>query len=118
MANKGDIRFTPASASTNGRPILIAATASPGTLIHTAAAGSNEAEDLEIWASNYSTTTSRTLYLELGGTGASDTICIQLRPMTTTAVLSIRITGTVNIRAYEASGTDCRVWAFMQGLTY
>ena len=118
MANKGDIAFSPASASTSGRPVLVAVTASPGTLIHTCAAGSNEVEDVEIWASNYSTTTTRTLYLELGGTGASDTINIQLRPMTTVTVCKIRLQSTVSVRAYESSGADVRVWAFMERWTY
>lgn len=118
MANKGDIAFSAASASTNGRPIIAAATASPGTLIHTCAAGSNEIEDVEIWASNYSTTTTRTLYLELGGTGAGDTINIQLRPMTTVTVCKIRLTSTVSVRAYESSGADVRVWCFMERWTY
>jgi hypothetical protein len=118
VANKGDIAFSPASDSTNGRPILVAATASPGTLIHVCNAGSNEVEDVEIWASNYSTSLTRTLYVELGGTTASDTINIQLRPSTTVTVCKIRLLSTVSIRAYDSSGADVRVWAFMERWTY
>ena len=54
----------------------------------------------------------------LGGTGASDTINIQLRPMTTVTVCKIRLQSTVSVRAYESSGADVRVWAFMERWTY
>ena len=118
MANKGDIAFSPLSASTDGRPIVVTATASAGTTIHTCAAGSNEAEVIEIWASNISTSTTRTLYLELGGTSTSDQVCIDIRPKTVMQVLTVRLTGSVVIKAYEASGADVRVWGFMDRWTY
>jgi hypothetical protein len=42
------------SASTDGKPILIAATATPGTLIHTAVAGTTDFDEIWVWLSNTS----------------------------------------------------------------
>ena len=54
------------SASTSGRGILVAATATPGTLIHTAVNTTNLLD--EVWAYAVNTdTTARELTLELGG---------------------------------------------------
>lgn len=59
------------SASTDGRAIKIAATATPGTTIHT---GSSTATDIdEVWLYAMNTdTTARKLTIEWGGTSAPD----------------------------------------------
>lgn len=54
------------SGSTNGRPIPIAATATPGTTLHVV--GANGFEELFIWVSNV-TAVAAALTLEFGGTG-------------------------------------------------
>jgi hypothetical protein len=54
------------SGSTSGREIPIAATATPGTLIHTAVAGSTAFDELYVWVSNV-TGASATLTVEYGG---------------------------------------------------
>jgi hypothetical protein len=56
----------PLSGSTNGRPIPIAATGTPGTLLHTAVAGATAFDELYIWVSNV-TAVAATLTLEFGG---------------------------------------------------
>ena len=40
------------SGSTNGRVIPVAATATPGTLLHTAVAGTTSFDEIYLWASN------------------------------------------------------------------
>lgn len=52
--------------STNGKPIIVAATATPGTAIHTAASGSDAFDEIYLWASNITTATA-TLTIEWGG---------------------------------------------------
>ena len=42
------------SGSTSGLPIPVAATATPGTLVHTAIAGATSFDEVYIWASNVS----------------------------------------------------------------
>lgn len=55
------------SASTSGKPIPVAATSSPGTLIHTAVSGSVNFDEVYLWVSNV-TGSAATLTLEWGGT--------------------------------------------------
>ena len=54
------------SGSTNGKPIPVAATATPGTLLHTAIAGAAAIDEIYLWVSNV-TGTAATLTLEWGG---------------------------------------------------
>lgn len=54
------------SGSTNGRAIPVAATATPGTLIHTALAGTTGFDEVYIWVSNV-TANAATLTIEFGG---------------------------------------------------
>lgn len=54
------------SGSTNGRAIPVAATATPGTLLHTAIAGTSAFDELYLWVSNV-TTAAATLTIEWGG---------------------------------------------------
>lgn len=54
------------SGSTNGKPIPVAATATPGTTLHTALSGTSGFDELYLWASNVTATTA-TLTVEWGG---------------------------------------------------
>lgn len=56
------------SGSTSGRPIPVAATATPGTLVHAAIAGAVGFDEVHLWASNV-TGAAATLTLEWGGVG-------------------------------------------------
>lgn len=55
------------SGSTNGQPILIAATSTPGTLIHTAVSGTTSFDEIWLYAQN-TDTTARKLTIQYGGT--------------------------------------------------
>ena len=54
------------SGSTNGRPVPVAATATPGTLIHTSLSGSTGFDEVYVWATNVTGSTA-TLTVEWGG---------------------------------------------------
>ena len=54
------------SGSTSGLPIPVAATATPGTLVHTAIAGATSFDEVYLWASNV-TGAAATLTIEWGG---------------------------------------------------
>ena len=69
----GDFQLPVLSGSTNGDPIAIAATATPGTTIHTAQSGTSGVDVVELWAVNIDTA-ARTLTLEWGGTAAAQRI--------------------------------------------
>ncbi len=65
------------SGSTNGRPILVAANASPGTLIHTAVAGTDKKDKVWLYVHN-NDTEERLLTLEWGGTATGDQIKLKI----------------------------------------
>lgn len=54
------------SGSTSGLPIPVAATATPGTLVHTAVSGATAWDEVYLWVSNV-TATAATLTVEWGG---------------------------------------------------
>lgn len=57
------------SGSTNGQPILIAATSSPGTTIHTATTSTTNFDEIWLWAVNTSASAVN-LTIQWGGTTA------------------------------------------------
>jgi hypothetical protein len=63
------------SGSTSGRAIPVAATATPGTLVHTAVSGAASFDEVYLWANNV-TANAATLTIEWGGvTNPGDLIC-------------------------------------------
>lgn len=65
------------SGSTNGRAIAVAATATPGTLIHTATSTAGVLDEVWLYADNNSTTNVK-LTVEFGGTTTADQIEITI----------------------------------------
>lgn len=61
------------SGSTNGKPIAVAATSTPGTTIHTAQSGTSGLDEIWLYAVN-SSTTSVKLTIEFGGTTTAENI--------------------------------------------
>ena len=61
------------SGSTDGRPIPVVATATPGTSIHVAQASASLEDEIWIWAAN-TDTVARKITIEFGGVTAGDLI--------------------------------------------
>lgn len=59
------------SGSTNGRPIKVAPTATPGVLLHTAVAGTASFDEIYLWVTNTSAADA-VLTIEFGGTTNPD----------------------------------------------
>ena len=59
------------SGTTNGRMVKVAATSTPGTTLHTAVSGTDDMDEIWIWAVN-SDTTDRKLTIEYGGVASPD----------------------------------------------
>lgn len=95
------------SGSTSGRPILVVATATPGTLIHTAVSGATSFDEVSLWCQN-TDGTDRKLTIELGGvTSPNDLIELSI-PAESGLVLVVdgaRLNGGVAIRAFAASAS-------------
>lgn len=64
------------SGSTDGRPVKIAATGTPGTTVHTAVAGSTDFDEIYVWVTN-TDSSSRTLTIEFGGTTDPDDLIVK-----------------------------------------
>lgn len=68
MANYSKLKL---SGSTNGRPIKIAATATPGTVLHTAVTGIVDMDEVWLYATN-NHSANLNLTIELGGVSSPD----------------------------------------------
>lgn len=67
------------SASSLGTMIAVAATASPGTTLHTVPSSGMAFQRIKVWACNIDTV-NRTLTIQFGGTATKDSIIITLGP--------------------------------------
>ena len=67
------------SGSTNGRQIKVATTATAGTLIHTAVAGTSDIDEVYLYAVNSSTSAVK-LTIEFGGVTSPDDLIEQTIP--------------------------------------
>lgn len=74
--------------STNGKLIKVSATATPGTSIHTAIAGTSSIDEIWLWAVN-SDTSDRKLTIEWGGTTSPDDIIEVVIPAESGLVLIV-----------------------------
>ena len=80
MAAQSTIEKKLLSGSTNGKPIKVVATATLGTTIHTAIAGTAALDEIWLWAYN-SDTVARLLTIEWGAATAPDcNVCITIPP--------------------------------------
>lgn len=102
------------SGSTNGRPIAVAATTSPGTTIHTATNTSNNLDEVWLWVTN-TETTAVNLTLELGGTSTSDTVemSIPAEDGLHFIVPGFTFDGGVVIKAFAGSTNDLNIVGYV-----
>ena len=101
-----DVAATIPSGSTNGRPIKVAATATPGTLIHTAVAGAVDMDEVWIWGTNTSVSDVK-LTIEFGGVTSPDDLIEMTIPAEDGLYLVVpgnRVNGGLEIRAFAATG--------------
>lgn len=105
------------SGSTNGRGVKVAATATPGTLIHTAHA--TALDEVWLWCVN-SDTSVRKLTVEFGGTTSPDDLIEVAIPAESGLVLvlpGLTVTGGVAVRAFAATANVLNVMGHVNRLT-
>ena len=105
------------SGSTNGRGVKVAATATPGTLIHTAHATS--LDEVWLWCVN-SDTVARKLTVEFGGTTSPDDLIEVAIPAESGLVLvspGLTVTGGVVVRAFAATANVLVVMGHVNRIT-
>ena len=105
------------SGSTNGRGVKVAATATPGTTIHTAHATS--LDEVWLWCVN-TDTAARKLTVEFGGTTSPDDLIEVSIPSESGLVLvspGLTVTGGVVVRAFAATANVLVVMGHVNRIT-
>jgi len=94
------------SGSTNGKPISVTDTSTPGTLIHTAAAGSTAFDEVYLWVSNLSGS-AVALTLEWGGATDAELLVKALSIPANSDPIPVAVGQTLNgaleVRAFAAT---------------
>lgn len=102
------------SGSTNGRGINVAATATAGTLVHTAQSGTSGKDEVWLYAVNTSGSAVK-LTIEYGSAGSSDNIEITLAAEAglTLIVPGLIANNAIEIRAFAATGDVISIHGFV-----
>lgn len=107
------------SGSTNGRMIKVAATATPGTTIHTAVAGTSSLDEVWLWAVN-SDTTARKITIEFGGTTSPDDL-IEITIPAESGLIEIipgwLLQNSLIVKAFCASANVVMIGGFVNRIT-
>ncbi len=107
------------SESTNGRGILVTATATPGTLIHTAVSGTDDMDEVYLYAVNESTST-KLLTIEFGGvTAPDDNIEVKLAGEEGLALIvpGVPINNALEVRAFQQTGSTITIFGWVNRIT-
>ena len=109
------------SGSTDGRAILVVATATPGTAVHTAVAGTTPGtfDEIWLWAVN-SDSTDRKLTIEFGGVTSPDDLVEVTIPAESGLLLVIPglvLTGSVVVTAFCATANVVMIHGFVNRIT-
>jgi hypothetical protein len=107
--------------STSGRPIPVAATATPGTLIHTATATAADYDELWLWVSNV-TGTAATLTLEWGGVTDPGQLLVKAYSVSANnaPILvsnGLTLNGGVVVRAFSGTGAALNITGYINRIT-
>ena len=98
------------SGSTNGRPVPVTQTATPGDLVHTAHATAID----EVWLYAVNTTgAAKTLNVEYGGVAAGDQIAVQISENAGLVLVipGLTLTNSLVVRAFaDAAGVNVTGW--------
>ena len=120
LATVGDtIAFSILSGSTNGRGIVVVATATAGTLIHTAAGGSTNIHRVKLYVVNTHTDVVD-LTLEWGGvTDPNDLINVDNIPVESGLykVADLPLNGGLIIRAFGSVASKLVIWGLVYEMT-
>ena len=105
------------SGSTSGRNVKVAATATPGTLIHTAS--STAIDEIWLWCVN-SDTTDRKLTIEYGGTTSpddTDEVTIPAEGGLILIIPGLTLTGGLVVRAFAATANVLLINGYVNRIT-
>ena len=109
------------SGSTSGKPIPVAATATPGTLIHTAVSGATSYDEVYIWASNV-TAIAATITVEWGGVTDPGSHMVKgyvlaANSLPTAIAVGQVLNGASVVRAFSATASAINVTGYVNRIT-
>lgn len=109
------------SGSTSGKPIPVAATATPGTLLHTAVAGTTSFDEVYVWASNV-TAVAATLTIEWGdvtdpGSLMTKGYILAANSLPTPIAVGQVVNGGVAVRAFSGTASAINVTGYVNRIT-
>lgn len=106
------------SGSTNGRPISVVATSSPGTTVHTAVASTSTKDEVWLFATN-TTTVDVLLTIQFGGTTSpDDKIQFTVQPGdTVTVIAGVPINNSLIVKAFAATTVVINVFGYVNRIT-
>jgi hypothetical protein len=122
MATFSKLTLQPSGATGDGVGILVAATATPGTAIHTASSTASVIDEVWLYAVNYDTT-ARKLTIQFGGTtaGTNDielTIPAEGGLVLVTPGLPLQGNATPKVvRAFAATGTAIVIYGYVNRIS-
>jgi hypothetical protein len=108
----------PLSSSTNGKGVLVVATGTLGTLIHTSASGTASFDEIWLYAQNTSSASSK-LTVEYGGTATEDQIEITI-PGESGLVLVVPglfLNNSLAVRAFAGSANILSIHGYVNRVT-
>ena len=109
------------SGSTSGRPIPVAATATPGTVVHQSISGATSYDEVYIWASNV-TAVAATLTVEWGGVTdpASHLVkgyVVPANSLPTAIAVGQVLNGSSVVRAFSATANAINITGYVNRIT-
>lgn len=106
------------SGSTNGRGIAVVATATAGTLIHTAQAGTSGFDEVWMYASN-PTASGVLLTIEYGGVTTADQIRVTIPSQAglTVVVAGLVLQNALVVRAFAATASAINITGYVNRIT-
>lgn len=107
------------SGSTNGQPILIAATSSPGTLIHTATSSTVDFDEIWLWCQNTSASAVN-LTIQYGGTTSPNnnfTLSMAAASGLYLLVPGLILNNSLVVRAFAGTASVLTITGFVNRIT-
>jgi hypothetical protein len=109
------------SGSTSGLPIPVAATVTPGTLLHTAVAGASSFDEVYLWAANVTAVTA-TLTIEWGSVSDPGGLMtkgyiLAANSLPTPIAVGQVVNGAVVIRAFSGTASAINVTGYVNRIT-
>jgi len=110
-------RLLLSGAGAGGIPIIVVATATPGTLIHTAVAGTASFDEVYLWVSNV-TASDATLTIEWGsvvdpGGLMTKAVVVPANSPPTQISFGVPVNGTVIVRAFSGTASALNITGFI-----